>query len=196
MDIILIHDVDNLCSANEVAKVRNGYARNFLLPRNLATLATKGNIKQVEQERAALLRKAATEKATAEAQAEQMTDIALSFERKAGDEGVLYGSVTTMDIAEALQAKGYEVDRRRLHLKDAIKGTGEFTVALKLHREVVINIPVTVTPEGGAVEAPKAEAKAPKKKAEEAVEEPAAEVVAEPAAEAPETTERAEETPE
>jgi large subunit ribosomal protein L9 len=189
--VLLREDVDNLGGRGEIVKVKAGYARNFLLPRNLATMATKGNIKQVAQERAALLRKAASEKATAEAQAEQMKDIALNFERKSGEEGVLYGSVTTMDIAEALQARGYEVDRRRLQLKDAIKQTGEFSVGLKLHREVVINIPVTVTPEGGAVEAPKPakdEARTPKKKAEEAVDETAAE----PAAEAVETAEPAE----
>ncbi len=190
--VLLREDVDNLGGRGEIVKVKAGYARNFLLPRNLATLATKGNIKQVEQERAALLRKAAAEKATAELQAEQMKDIALSFERKAGDEGVLYGSVTSMDIAEALQAKGYEIDRRRLVMKEAIKHTGETSVGLKLHREVVVTIPVTVTPEGGVVEAPKAEAKVSKKKAEEKVEEPAAEAVEEPAAEAPETSETAE----
>lgn len=190
--VLLHEDVDNLGGRGEIVKVKAGYARNFLLPRNLATLATKGNIKQVEQERAALLRKAAAEKATAELQAEQMKDIALSFERKAGDEGVLYGSVTSMDIAEALQAKGYEIDRRRLVMKEAIKHTGETSVGLKLHREVVVTIPVTVTPEGGVAEAPKAEAKASKKKAEEKVEEPAAEAVEKPAAEAPETSETAE----
>lgn len=198
--VLLREDVDNLGGRGEIVKVKAGYARNFLLPRNLATLATKGNIRQIEQEKAALLKKAAAEKATAELQAEQMKDLALSFERKAGDEGVLYGSVTSMDIAEALQAKGYEVDRRRLVMKEAIKHTGESSVGLKLHREVVVTIPITVTPEGGEVEAPKAEAKASKKKAPEvaeAAEEPAAEVTEEPAAEAaseaaPETGETAE----
>jgi large subunit ribosomal protein L9 len=151
--ILLREDVDNLGGRGEVVKVKAGYARNYLLPQGLALLATKGNIKQVEAEKARLLKKVATEKATADLQADQMKDISLSFERKAGDEGTLFGSVTSMDIAEALKAKGYEIDRKRITLKDAIKITGEYSVPVKLHREVVINIPVSVTPEGGVIEA-------------------------------------------
>lgn len=148
-NVLLREDVENLGGRGEIVKVRAGYARNYLLPQGLATLATKGNIKQVEQERAALLRKAATEKATAEAQADQMRDISLSFERLAGEQGSLFGSVTSMDVAEALRAKGYEIDRRKITLKEPIKETGNFTVPVKLHREVVLEVPVTVTAEGG-----------------------------------------------
>lgn len=151
--ILLKEDVDNLGGRGEVVKVKAGYARNYLLPQGYALLATKGNIKQVEAEKARLLKKAAVEKSTAELQADKMKDISLSFERKAGDEGTLFGSVTSMDIAEALKAKGYEIDRKRINLKDAIKITGDYTVPVKLHREVVINIPVSVTPEGGVIEA-------------------------------------------
>lgn len=151
--ILLKEDVDNLGGRGEVVKVRAGYARNYLLPQGLALLATKGNIKQVEAEKARLLKKAATEKSTAELQADQMKNVSLSFERKAGEEGTLFGSVTSMDIADALKAKGYEIDRKRITLKDAIKITGEYSVPVKLHREVVINIPVSVTPEGGVIEA-------------------------------------------
>jgi large subunit ribosomal protein L9 len=147
--ILLREDVDNLGGRGELVKVRSGYARNYLLPRGLAIAATKGNIKQVEQERAALLRKEAKLKTTAELQAEQIKDITLNFERKAGEHGILYGSVTTMDIAEALQTKGYEIDRRKLSLDEAIKSVGEFTVKVKLHREVSVELPVIVTPEGG-----------------------------------------------
>lgn len=150
--VLLREDIDNLGGRGEIVKVKAGYARNYLLPRKLATLATKGNIKQVEGERSALLKKVATERATAEAQAGQMGGITLNFERKAGEHGVLFGSVTSMDIAEALQAKGYEIDRRKINLKEAIKETGEYTVPVRLHREVVLNVPVVVTPEGGAVE--------------------------------------------
>lgn len=195
--VLLREDVDNLGGRGEIVKVKAGYARNFLLPRNMATLATKGNIRQIEQEKAALLRKASAEKATAELQADQLKDLSLSFERKAGEEGALFGSVTSMDIAEAIQAKGYEIDRRKLVMKDAIKHTGDYTVGWKLHREVVVQIPVTVTAEGGEVppvEAPKAEAKA--KKAEKSDEAPAAEAVpetaAEPVAAAPEAEEKTE----
>jgi len=151
--ILLREDIDNLGGRGEIVKVKAGYARNFLLPQGIATLASKGNVKQIQLERSALLKKAATEKSTAEAQAEQMKDIALTFERKAGEGGTLFGSVTTMDIAEALQTKGYEIDRRKINLKDTIKETGDYTANLKLHREVTLEIPVTVTAEGGAVDA-------------------------------------------
>lgn len=150
--ILLREDVDNLGGRGELVKVKAGYARNFLLPQGIAMLATKGNIRQVEIERSMLLKKAAVEKATAEAQAGQMANITLSFERKAGDGGTLFGSVTSMDIAEALQAKGYEIDRRKISLKDAIKETGEYTVNVKLHREVILGIPVSVLAEGAEAE--------------------------------------------
>ena len=151
--VLLREDVDNLGGRGEIVKVKSGYARNFLLPQGIATLASKGNIKQIEGERAALLKKSATEKSTADAQAEQMKDISLAFERRAGEGGTLFGSVTSMDIADALKAKGYEIDRRKIVLRDAIKEIGGFTVNVKLHREVTIGIPVTVTAEGGAAEA-------------------------------------------
>lgn len=176
--ILLREDIDTLGGRGEIVKVKAGYARNYLLPQGLATLATKGNVKQIEQERAALLKKAAIEKATADAQKEQMGDISLSFERKAGDGGTLFGSVTSMDIAEALQAKGYEIDRRKISLKDAIKETGEYTVKVKLHREVTLEVPVSVTAEGGEDVEAAPEKKGRKKKEEAAVEEPAAEEAA------------------
>ncbi len=146
--ILLREDIETLGGRGEIVKVKSGYARNYLLPQGLATLATKGNLKQIELERAALLKKAAVEKETAELQAGQMGDIALSFTRKAGEQGHLFGSVTSMDIAEALKSKGYEIDRRKIILKDAIKETGDYTVGLKLHREVTLQIPVTVRGEG------------------------------------------------
>ena len=173
--ILLREDIDTLGGRGEIVKVKAGYARNYLLPQGLATLATKGNVKQIEQERAALLKKAAIEKATADAQKEQMGDISLSFERKAGDGGTLFGSVTSMDIAEALQAKGYEIDRRKINLRDAIKETGEYTVKVKLHREVTLEVPVTVTAEGGEEASAAPEKKGRKKKEEEPTAEAAAE---------------------
>ena len=147
--ILLREDIENLGGRGEVVKVKAGYARNYLLPQGMATLATKSNMQQIEREREALLKKAAVERSTAEAQAGQMGNIALSFERKAGETGQLFGSVTTMDIADALKAKGYEIDRRRIILKDAIKEIGDYTATVKLHREVSLEIPVSVTPEGG-----------------------------------------------
>lgn len=193
--ILLREDVDALGGRGEIVKVKAGYARNYLLPQGLATLATKGNVKQIEQEREALLKKAAEEKATAELQKEQMGVIELAFERKAGEGGTLFGSITSMDIAEALQAKGYEIDRRRIALRQPIKETGEYTVNVKLHREVVLPVPVTVTAEGGEVVEAKPEKKARKAKgeAETATETeetaPAAEVAAESEAASAETDE-------
>ena len=197
--ILLREDVDALGGRGEIVKVKAGYARNYLLPHGLATLATKGNVKQIEQERAALLKRAAEEKATAELQKDQMGVIELSFERKAGEGGTLFGSITSMDIAEALQAKGYEIDRKKISLRHPIKETGEYTVNVKLHREVVLPVPVTVTAEGGEVAEAKAEKKGKKAKAETETAEAApaealpaeAEAPAEeaPAAEAAEATE-------
>ena len=148
-NVLLREDVDNLGARGEIVRVKAGYARNFLLPRRLAVEATPGNVKQIEAERAALLKKEAKERAGAEAQAGQMGGLRLNFERKVGEHGMLYGSVTSMDIQEALKEKGYEFDRRRIHLAEAIKETGEFSVRVRLHREVNVDIPVVVTAEGG-----------------------------------------------
>lgn len=173
--VLLREDIDTVGGRGEIVRVRAGYARNFLLPQGIATLATKGNVKQIEQERAALLKKAAIEKATAEAQREQMENISLEFERKAGEQGTLFGSITSMDIAEALQAKGYEIDRRKIALRQPIKETGEYTVHVKLHREVSLPVAVTVTAEGGEIVEEKVEKKGRKarSKKEDEVEAPA-----------------------
>lgn len=185
--ILLREDIDNLGGRGELVKVRAGYARNYLIPQGLASLATKGNLKQIEQERSALLKKVALDKSTAEAQAEQMSSIALSFERKAGDSGLLFGSVTSMDIAEALQAKGYEIDRRKINLKEVLKETGEYTVPVRLHREVTLNVPVTITAEGGETASQKQAKSAAK------AEETAPETVSETEQNADETDETASE---
>jgi len=148
--VLLREDIDNLGARGEIVRVKPGYARNYLLPRKLAVRATAGNVKQIEQERAALMRREATERTGAEAQAGQMNALRLTFERKVGEHGMLYGSVTSMDIQEALKEKGYEFDRRKITLPEAIKETGEFTVKVRLHREVNVEIPVVVTAEGGA----------------------------------------------
>ncbi|MDQ3665664.1 MAG: 50S ribosomal protein L9 [Acidobacteriota bacterium] len=146
--ILLREDVDDLGARGEIVRVRAGYARNYLLPRKLAVEATTGNVKQIERERTVLLKKEAGERATADAQAEQMRSLVLNFERKSGEQGALYGSVTSMDIAEALKEKGYEIDRHRLHLREPLKRIGDFTVPLRLHREVTVDLQVKVSPEG------------------------------------------------
>jgi large subunit ribosomal protein L9 len=149
-NVLLREDIDDLGARGEIVRVKAGYARNYLLPRKLAVQATASNVKQIEQERAALLKKEAKEKSGAEEQAGLMKSLRLSFTRKVGEHGILYGSVTSMDIAEALKERGYEVDRRRITLREAIKETGEFTVPVRLHREVTVEIPVEVVGEGGA----------------------------------------------
>jgi large subunit ribosomal protein L9 len=149
--ILLREDVDDLGARGEIVRVRAGYARNYLLPRKLAVEATTSNVKQIEQERAALLKKEAGERATATGQAELISKLVLEFKRKSGEQGALYGSVTSMDIAEALQERGYEIDRHRIHLREPIKRLGEFNVPLRLHREVTIDVQVKVASEGEAI---------------------------------------------
>ena len=149
--ILLREDVDDLGARGEIVRVRVGYARNYLLPRKLAVEATNSNMKQIEQERAALLKKEATERGNAEGQAEQLRALVLEFKRKAGEQGALYGSVTSMDIAEALKERGYEIDRHRLHLREPIKRLGEVAVPLRLHRDVTVELQVKVSAEGEVI---------------------------------------------
>ena len=152
MELLLKEDVDNLGARGDLVKVRPGYGRNYLLPRGLAILATVSNVKRIEQQRAALLKKTAAEKDQAVAQSDMLKDVTLEFARKVGEHGALYGSVTSMDIAEALAGKGYEIDRRKISLKEPIKATGEFEVPVKLHRDVTTNLKVVVVPEENSAE--------------------------------------------
>src|SRR5436309_14249641 len=162
--VLLREDIDNLGARGEIVRVKAGYARNYLLPRNLAVKATANNVRQIEGERAALVKREAKERSTAEAQADQLGSLTLSFERKVGEAGVLYGSVTSMDIAHALKEKGYEIDRRRIVLREPIKRFGTYNVPVRLHREVTVELPISVLGEGGVeinVEAPPAEGETP-----------------------------------
>ena len=149
--VLLREDVDDLGARGEIVRVRAGYARNYLLPRKLAVEATAGNVKGIESERAALLKKEAKERATAESQSQQMSTLDLEFRRKAGEQGALYGSVTSMDVAEALRERGYEIDRHRIHMREPLKRLGEYTVPVRLHREVTIDLKVRVAPEGEVI---------------------------------------------
>lgn len=157
MEIILRDHVDNLGRRGEIVKVANGYARNFLLPRKLALLATEGNKKQVERERAKFDAKEAEERKVVDAHAAQLNGVEVVITRRVGETQALYGSVTASDIADALAAKGFELDRRKLQLADAIKKVGEYDVPVKLHRDVTATIKVKVVPEGAAAQAPAAE---------------------------------------
>ena len=161
--VLLREDIDNLGARGEIVRVKAGYARNYLLPRKLAVEATASNVKQIEGERAALAKREAKERSTAELQANQLKNLNLKFERKVGEAGVLYGSVTSMDIAHELQSQGYEIDRRKIVLREPIKRFGNYTVPMRLHRDVTVDIPVSVLGEGGVevnVEALEAQASA------------------------------------
>ena len=176
--ILLREDVDDLGARGEIVRVKAGYARNYLLPRKLAVEATASNVKQIEQERSRLLKKEAAERATAEAQAEQMRTLVLEFKRKAGEQGALYGSVTSMDVAEALHERGYQLDRHRIHMREPLKRVGDFVVPVRLHRDVTIDLNVKVMPEGEVIvghltpeqEAELTKGEAPKQAEEEAAE--------------------------
>ena len=148
MEVILREHVDNVGRRGEIVKVADGYARNYLLPRKLALLATDGNKKQIERERAKFDVKEADEQNAAQAIADRMANVEVVVARKVGETEALYGSVTTADITEALAAKGFEIDRRKLQLIEPIKRLGEYDVVLKLHREVTAHVKVKVVAEG------------------------------------------------
>ena len=150
MEVILREHVDNLGRRGEIVKVADGYARNYLLPRKLALLATEGNKKQIEREREKFEAKETEERKISEAMAERMGAIEIEIARKVGETDALYGSVTTGDIADALAAKGFEIDRRKLVLREPIKKLSEVDVPIKLHREVTTTIKVRVVAEGAA----------------------------------------------
>jgi large subunit ribosomal protein L9 len=163
MEVILKDDVLHLGHRGDLVKVADGYARNFLLPRKLALQATSANKAVVEQMKNAAARRSATEKALAEALAVKLSPVELEFTRKSGEAGHLFGSVTSADIAAALTAKGFEIDRRKIQLDEPLKSLGEVAVAIKLYREVVAHVKVTVLAEASdeeAVAAPAAEAAA------------------------------------
>ena len=148
MEVILREHVDNLGRRGEVVKVADGYARNYLLPRKLALLVTEGNKKQIERERAKFDAKEADEKRVVEAIAERLAGVEVVIARRVGETDALYGSVTAADIVEALNAKGFEIDKRKLQLAEPIKKVGELKIPVKLHRDVTVSVTVKVVAEG------------------------------------------------
>src|SRR5262249_53240572 len=134
MQIILQEDVEKLGHRGDVVTVKTGYARNFLLPRKLAVEATTGNLKAIEKIRTSLAKKTATELDAAQKQAELLNGVSLNFARKTGENDQMFGSVTSGDIAEALAAQGFKIDKRQIHLNEAIKAIGEFPVTVKVFR--------------------------------------------------------------
>jgi large subunit ribosomal protein L9 len=148
MEVILREHVDNLGRRGEIVKVADGYARNYLLPRKLALLATDGNKKQIEREKVKFEAKELEEKKVAEAVSERLATVEVEIARKVGETEALYGSVTTGDIAQALAVKGFDLDKRKLVLQEPIKKLGEFSVPVKLHRDVTTQLKVRVVAEG------------------------------------------------
>jgi large subunit ribosomal protein L9 len=147
MDVILREHVDNLGRRGDVVKVAEGYARNYLLPRKLALAVTENNRRQIERERKAAEARDAEEKAQADAVAERLGQIEIEIARRVGENQTLYGSVTSADIAQALHAKGVDIEKRRIHLPEPLKALGETTVPVKVHRDVTAQIKVKVVPD-------------------------------------------------
>jgi len=156
MEVILKEDVVNLGSRGDVVKVADGYGRNFLLPHKLAMQATAQNKAVIDQMKAAAARRSATEKVQAQELVIKLEPVVISFTRKSGEQGHLFGSVTSADIAAGLEAQGFEVDRRKILLHEPLKAVGDFTVGIKLHREVTAHVKVKVIAEA-TEEAPAAE---------------------------------------
>jgi large subunit ribosomal protein L9 len=188
MDVILLENIDKLGGRGQLVKVADGYGRNYLLPKKLAVAATPQNRKWVEQQRVRFLKLEAKEKADAADLSTLLEGVSVTLIRKAGDKGNLFGSVTSMDIAEKLLAQGYHIDKRKISLATPIRVLGEYTVPVKLHREVTATVKVLVEPDAetkAKLQAAEAQAKANAKAPAAPKEAPAAEA---PSAEAPEAS--------
>jgi large subunit ribosomal protein L9 len=157
MEVILKEDVAKLGSRGDVVKVAEGYGRNYLLPKKLAIEATAANRAVIEQMKAAAVRRLAREKGDAEALGQQFAGVELTFTRKAGEHDHLFGSVTSSDIAHELESKGFSIDRRKIQLDEPLKSLGEFSVPIKLHRDVTVPVKVKIQKEAGEEAAPVAE---------------------------------------
>ena len=147
MEVILKEDVAKLGSRGDVVKVAEGYGRNFLLPRKLAIEASSGNKKVIEQMRAASVRRSAKEKTQAEELSRQFDGLSVSFQRKSGENDQLFGSVTSGDLADALEKKGFNIDRRKIQVHEPLKTLGEFMVPVKLHKDVTAHLKVVIEKE-------------------------------------------------
>ena len=147
MEIILRETIDTLGRAGQVVKVADGYARNYLLPRKLAYLATPGNLKVIEYERQSLLKKEARQKDESEKLKEMLDVVEVVIRRKVGEHDALYGSVTNSDVAEQLEAKGFQIEKRKIHMDDHIKTIGEFSIPIRLFKDVTAHVKLKVEPE-------------------------------------------------
>ena len=147
MEIILRETIDSLGRAGEVVKVADGYARNYLLPRKLAYRATPGNLKVIQFERQSLLRKEAKQKEDAEKQLQMLEGVEISIRRKVGEQDALYGSVTNSDVAEELEKKGFQIEKRKIHMDDHIKALGEYSIPIRLFKDVTAHVKLKVEAE-------------------------------------------------
>jgi large subunit ribosomal protein L9 len=147
MQIILQEDIDKLGHRGDIVTVKPGYARNFLLPHKLAIEATSGNMKALERIRTSLAKKTATELEAAQKQAALVNSVAVRFTRKTGENDQLFGSVTSGDIAEALAAQGFKIDKRQVQLRESIKALGEYPVTIKIFRDVTAEVKAHVEKE-------------------------------------------------
>ena len=150
MKLILREDVYNLGKSGELVTVKEGYARNYLLPRNLAMLASSANVRQLDHEKQVIELRQQKLKGGAQEQAKKLEGVKLTIKRKTGEQEKLFGSVTALDLAEALAAAGHKLDRRLIHLPEPIRAVGEFPVEIRLHREVTAKLTVTVVGEAQA----------------------------------------------
>ncbi|HET7618712.1 MAG TPA: 50S ribosomal protein L9 [Vicinamibacterales bacterium] len=147
MEVILREHVENLGRRGDIVKVAPGYARNYLLPHKLALAVTDANKRQIEREKKIAEVREAEERSQAEAVAQRMAELEIEIARRVGEHETLYGSVTSADVAHALEAKGFEVDRRRIQLAEPLKALGEFTIPVKIHRDVTAQVKVKVVPQ-------------------------------------------------
>jgi large subunit ribosomal protein L9 len=147
MEVILREHVDNLGRRGDIVKVAAGYARNYLLPRKLALSVSEGNKRQIERERKNAEVRELEEKSQAEAFAERIAQADIAIARRVGENNTLYGSVTSADVAQALLAKGFEIDKRKITLVDPLKAIGEYSVPVKVHRDVTAQVKVRVVAE-------------------------------------------------
>ena len=147
MEVILREHVDNLGRRGDVVKVAAGYARNYLLPRKLALAVTEANKRQIERERKVAEARDAEERGQAEALAERLAQLEIEIARRVGENDTLYGSVTSADIAHALELKGFEIEKRKIQLPEPLKALGESTVPVRIHRDVTAQLRVKVVAE-------------------------------------------------
>jgi len=147
MKVILREDVEGLGNAGDIVNVKDGYARNYLIPRGLAMRATARNVKSLEKQRQMVLQRINKERKRYEAFANKLAELKVVIKKKAGEEGKLFGSVTSRDIADALEAMGYEVDRKKILLEEPIKSLGNYVVKVKLPYQVEAELAIEVVPE-------------------------------------------------